>query len=40
MEGHQKKYIIQIDIRMLLGRDYEVKKVMRYLKDLGVFEEI
>ena len=34
MEGHQKKkYNIQGDIRMLLGRDCDIEKVMRNLKD-------
>ena len=40
MEGHQKKYNIQSDIRALLIRDCEVDKVMRFLKNLEVFEEI
>ena len=34
VEGHQS------NIRMLLGRDCEVERVMKYLKDVGVFEEI
>ena len=31
---------IQSNIKMLLGRDCEVEKVMRFLKDVGEFDEI
>ena len=40
MERYQKKYNIKSDIRTLLGRDCEVEKVMKYFKDIRVFEEI
>ena len=40
MEEDQKKNNIQSDIIILLGRDCEVKKVMRFLKDVEVLEEI
>ena len=40
MEGLQKTYNTQSDIRTLLRRDCEAEKIMRYLKDRGVFEEI
>ena len=36
----RKKYNIQSNIRTLLGRDYEVEKSMRFLKKVGVFDEI
>ena len=39
MEGHQKKSSVQSDIRMLLGKDCEVEKVISFLKEVGVFEE-
>ena len=31
---------IQGGIRTLLGKDYEVEKMMRFLRDIGMFEEI
>ena len=40
MEGHQKKYNIESNIRMLKESDCEVSEVMRFLKDVGVFDEI
>ena len=39
-ELQKKKYNIHSDIRMLLGRDYEVEKVMKYLKDIEEFKEL
>ena len=39
MEEHYNKNI-QSDIRTLLGRDCEVEKIIRFLKDVKVFEEI
>ena len=39
VEDTRKIYNIQSDIKILLGRDCEVKKVMRFLKKVGVFEE-
>ena len=40
MEEQQKKYNIQGNVKMLLGRDCEVEKVRRFLKDIEIFEEI
>ena len=40
MEGHQKKYNIQSDIRMLLERNCGKEKVIRFFKDVEVFQEI
>ena len=41
MEGQQKtKQNIQVDIMILLGKDCEVKKMMRFLMDIGMFEKI
>ena len=40
MEELLKKYNIQCDIKMLLGRNCEFEKVVKYLKGKGVFEEI
>ena len=39
MEG-QQKHIIKSDIRTLLGKDCEVEKMMRFLMEIGMFEEI
>ena len=36
----RKKYNIQGDIRSLLGKDCEVEKMMRFLKETEMFEEI
>ena len=36
----RKKYNIQGDLRALLGKSCEVKKMMRYLKEIKKFEEI
>ena len=38
MEGRQKKYNIQGDIRTLLGKDCEMEKKMRFLREIGIFE--
>ena len=35
MEGSN----IQGVIRTLLGKDYEVEKMMRFLREIGIFEE-
>ena len=40
MEGQQKKHNILDDIRTLLGKDCEVEKMMRFLREIGIFEEI
>ena len=40
MGGQQKKYNIQGDIKALLERDFEVEKIMRFLKEIEMFEEI
>ena len=40
MKGIGKKHNIQGDIRTLLGKDCEVEKIMRFLKGIGMFEEI
>ena len=34
IEGLQKEYNIQSDITPLLGKDYKVKKVMKFLKEM------
>ena len=36
MEGHQKKYNIQSNIKMFLGGDFEVEKIIGFLKDTDV----
>ena len=36
----RKKYNIQGDVRTLLGKDCEVEKMMRFLREIGIFEEI
>ena len=36
----RKKHNIQGDIRTLLGKECEVEKMMRFLRDIGLFEEI
>ena len=40
MEGQQKEHNIQGDISALLGKDCEVEKIMRFLKEIGMFEKI
>ena len=40
MEDSRKKYNIQSDIRTLLGKSCEVEKMMRFLKETEMFEEI
>ena len=40
MEGQQKEYNILNDIRTLLGKDCEVEKMMRFLREIKMFEEI
>ena len=36
----RKKYNIQGDMRTLLGKSWEVEKMMRFLKETEMFEEI
>ena len=36
----EKKYNIQSEIKILLGRDCEVKKILKFLKETEMFEEI
>ena len=40
MEGQQKEYNIQGDIKKLLGKDCEVEKLTWFLKKTKIFEEI
>ena len=40
MEGQQKKYNIQGDIKAFLGKDWEVEKVIKFLMDIEIFEVI
>ena len=40
MKGQQKNYNIKGDIKTLLGRNCEAEKVMRFLVDIKIFEEI
>ena len=40
MEGQQKKYNMQSDIEILLGKDCEVEKIIKFLKELEIFEKI
>ena len=41
MEGQQKKkQNIQGDIRTLLGKDCEMEKIMRFLREIRMFEKI
>ena len=35
-----KKYNILSDLKTLLGRDCEVEKIMRFLKDIEMFQQI
>ena len=37
--GTRKKHNIQGDIRTLQGKDCEVEKMMRFLREMGMFEE-
>ena len=37
--GTIKKYNIQSNIKMLRGKDCEVENVMKFLKDIEIFEE-
>ena len=36
----RKKHNIQSDIKTLLGKDCEVYKMMRFLREIWMFEEI
>ena len=38
--GTAEKNNIQSDIRTLLGKDCEMEKIMRFLREMGIFEEI
>ena len=40
MEERQKKYNIQGNIKILLGRDCIEEKIIRFFKDIEIFEEI
>ena len=43
MEGHQKKIQYprsRSDIKTLLGRDCEVEKIIKFLKEIEIFEQI
>ena len=39
MEGEQKKYNIKMDIETLLGKDCEVETIMKFFKEIQIFEE-
>ena len=36
----RKNYNIKDNIKTLLGKHYEVEKIMRFLKEIEIFEEI
>ena len=36
----RKKYSIQGDIKTLLGKNCEVEKMMKFFREIGMFEEI
>ena len=40
MKRQQKIYNIHSDIEILLGRDCEVEKVMKLLREIEILEEI
>ena len=40
MEGQQKEIQYPCDIRTLLGKNCEVEKMMKFLKETEMFEEI
>ena len=40
MEKKQKKYNIQSDIKTLLGNDSKVEKIIKFFKEIEIFEEI
>ena len=40
MEGCRKKYNIQGDIRTLLGEGCELEKIMKFLREIGIFKKI
>ena len=40
MERQQKKYNIQSDFKILLGKDFEVEKIITFLKEIDLCEEI
>ena len=36
----RKKYYIQGDLRKILRTDWDVEKMMKFLRDIGMFEEM
>ena len=40
MEGQRKKHNIQGVIRTLLGKDFDMEKMMRFFRKIGMFEKI
>ena len=40
MEGHRKKHNVQDNKKTLLEKDCEVEKMMRFLREIEIFEEI
>ena len=40
MKELHKYYIIQNDIKTLPGKDHEVEKILRFLKEIKIFEEV
>ena len=40
MEGLEKEKNVQSDKRTLLGKNFEVEKIMRYLREIEISEEI
>ena len=40
VEGQQTKCNIRGDMKALLGKDCEVEKIMRFLKEIEMYEEI
>ena len=40
LEGQQRKFNIQVAMKTLLGRDCEVEKIIKFLKEIEIFEQI
>ena len=40
MDEQQKKYNIGSDIKTLLGKDCKVEKIIKFLRDVDIYEEI
>ena len=40
MRSSRIKYNIKSDMKILLGKDCEVEKIMKFLKEIEIFEEI